>query len=154
MADKIVDAFKRIINRLEEKENKQKLLLEYYSNIKLNSKYTLQIRAEGKDQYPPHVHIYDGLTPDNSKSVSIEVRIPDYEIMAIKKPKGLRREWSNFPDVNKAFFGWLSNLENQKLLLTTVINCNPYNKHIEAVKYELENILQAEQKSNNNLENN
>lgn len=49
---------------------------------------------------------------------------------------------------------WLSNLENKKLLLTNVINCNPYNKHIDFVKYELENVLQSEQELNNNLENN
>ena len=56
--------------------------------------------------YTPHCHIID-----EKNNLELEVELINFNIINVKSPKGVSKDWSNFSKMKKAFFKWL--LENK-----------------------------------------
>lgn len=123
------DILKEVI---EEAENKQ-LLNEYYSVANIGGKYKIIARDEKKDEFPCHFHLYDGKSEKHVDTINLEISVPDYKIVNVKVPKNGERKWDYYRNAKKYLFNFLSNRDNERMLVKMIIKFNQTNKHLPKV---------------------
>lgn len=57
--------------------------------------------------YTPHCHVID-----EKNNIEIEIGLIDFDIINVKNPKGVSKDWGNFSKIRKAFFEWLESEKN------------------------------------------
>lgn len=76
--------------------------------------------------YTPHCHVID-----EKNDIEIEIGLIDLDIINVKNPKGISKDWGNFSKIKKAFFKWLlekkDGYSNIQILYKTWDRCNDEN---------------------------